>query len=165
MKKVLIMMFTLLLATGCQVNNNLSTEKKTYQNMIDKLQQASNKNFNKPVSYDIHVYIDKIVESEIMYSLIIDEPTESMNNISAIIIHDYPTKDIFPSIGIFDNKVNLIPDFIDVSSNYVKGITLTGYIPYEKDITTFKGTFKVLVEYEDELGNKIDDYYKYTIRQ
>ena len=62
-------------------------------------------NFTQPLTYDVNVYSDRLVDTEIIYRVIIDNPTESMHNISVLVIHNYPTNDIFPSIGIFDEKL------------------------------------------------------------
>lgn len=157
MKRLLILTLALLLITSC--HHSLSKEKKRYQAMQQEL--INYDNFTQPLTYDVNVYLDRLVDTEIIYRVIIDNPTESMHNISVLVIHNYPTNDIFPSIGIFDEKVNLIPNYVDMETNHVKGITLTGYIPYVGDILNFDGVFKVLIEYEDESGNFERDYYQY----
>ena len=97
-------------------------------------------------------YTEKIIDNEITYRVIIDNPKEDIKNIEAIIIHDKYTEDIFPSTGIFDDKLNLIPETIDKDKNYVKGIILTGYIPFKGDINDLNATFKVLVKYTDKFN-------------
>jgi hypothetical protein len=155
------MSFIVLLITGCGYNKEIAKEKLIYNEMLNKIDAANDNDYNHPLSYNINVYIDKIIESEIRYQVIIDDPKEEIKNISSLVTHNYPTEDIFPSIGIFDDKVNLFPNFIDKKNNYVKGISLIGYIPFEEDISEFDGVFKVIVEYEDELGNSKTDYYEY----
>ena len=104
------------------------------------------------IPFDIEVYTEKIIDNEITYRVIIDNPKEDIKNIEAIIIHDKYTEDIFPSTGIFDDKLNLIPETIDKDKNYVKGIILTGYIPFKADINDLNATFKVLVKYTDKFN-------------
>jgi len=161
MKKIVVITFIIFTLVGCNSNNNLSEKKKLYQEMLKRLEVSTNDHFMKPLLFDINIYVDKVIDSEIMYRVIIDNPKEEIKKISALVVHNYPTSDIFPSIGIFDSKVNLIPNYIDVNNNYVKGITLVGYIPYNGDINLFNGEFKVIVEYEDNLGNIKNDYYIY----
>ena len=96
--------------------------------------------------------VDKIIETEVMYRVIIDNPKVSLRNIEALVIHDKHTEDIFPSSGIFETKLNLIPGVINKNSNYVEGIILAGYIPFEDDIKNLNATFKVLFKYEDDNG-------------
>ena len=88
-----------------------------------------------------------------MYRVIIDNPKVSLRNIEAIVIHDKYTEDIYPSSGIFEEKLNLIPGVINKSSNYVEGIILAGYIPFEGEEKDLNATFKLLFKYEDDDGN------------
>ena len=59
---------------------------------------------------------------------------------------------MYPSTGIFESKLSLIPGVINKTSNYVEGIILAGYIPYEGDINNLNANFKVLFKYEDDEG-------------
>ena len=69
---------------------------------------------------------------------------------------------LYPSIGVFDETLNLVPDKIDNENNFVKGFIMSGYIEYSGEIKDFNGEIRVLVEYTDEnnIVNKV--YYKYT---
>jgi hypothetical protein len=158
MKKIIILILAVII-TGC--NNQLNIDKKTYQSLVKELNNINIK--NKQYPFDIKLELDKIIDSEITYRLIIDKPKQSLKNIMVLVIHDSKTKDIFPSIGIFDSKVNLIPNDIDVAKNNVKGIALVGYIPYPKQLNTFRGTFKVLIKYNDNRGYEYKTYYQYQI--
>ena len=48
--------------------------------------------------------------------------------------------------------VNLIPGVINKNSNYVEGIILAGYIPFDEDIKNLNADFKLLFKYEDDEG-------------
>ena len=118
MKKIIFALILLIvMLTGC---NKESNEYKTYKNYIKELNESNIMSSNIP--FDIEVYTEKIIDNEITYRVIIDNPKEDIKNIEAIIIHDKYTEDIFPSTGIFDDKLNLIPETIDKDKNYVKGI-------------------------------------------
>jgi hypothetical protein len=160
MKKLFLLGLLLFLITGC-FNSKIDKEKKLYNNYISELESIKNNSFNNNLPFDINVYLDKIDTEEIMYRVIIDNPKEDINNIEAIAIHNYQTKDIFPTSGIFDDKLNLIPNKIDKDNNIVKGIILIGYIPFNKSIDGFDGTIKVLVAYEDKDSVKHKVYFKY----
>lgn len=148
MKKIIFALILLIvMLTGC---NKESNEYKTYKNYIKELNESNIMSSNIP--FDIEVYTEKIIDNEITYRVIIDNPKEDIKNIEAIIIHDKYTEDIFPSTGIFDDKLNLIPETIDKDKNYVKGIILTGYIPFKGDINDLNATFKVLVKYTDKFN-------------
>lgn len=159
MNKIKIILILILLLTGCLDGKTLVTQKKMYQRMIVKLEEAKEEEFKEPLGYEINIYIEKVVATELMYRIVIDNPTKSMKDMVVLVIHNYPTNDIFPSIGIFDEQVSLVPGVIDFKNNYVKGINLIGYIDYDKDIITFDGIFKVLISYQDEFGNSYNDYY------
>ena len=149
MKKVFLVIIFMFLLVGCTKEN--SKELTIYNSYVKDLKQIENYNTNLP--FNIAIYVDKIIETEVMYRVIIDSPKVPLRNIEAIAIHDKYTDDIFPSSGIFDDKLNLIPDVINKSSNYVEGIILVGYIPFEDDVKNLDATFKVLVKYEDDDGN------------
>ena len=148
MKKIILVLILLIvILTGCSKESN---EYKIYKNYIKELNES--KIVSSDIPFDIEVYTEKIIDNEITYRVIIDNPKEDIKNIEAIIIHDKYTEDIFPSTGIFDDKLNLIPETIDKDKNYVKGIILTGYIPFEGDINDLNATFKVLVKYTDKFN-------------
>jgi PBP1b-binding outer membrane lipoprotein LpoB len=155
MKKILILLVALIL-TGCS-----SDKENDYYFLIDQLKDAQVSAGNFP--FDIEISLDKITDDEIMYNAIIDNPIEPMKNIRALIIHDKITNNMFPSIGVFDKRVNLIPNVVDEVNNNVKGIALVGYLPYDGTIENYTGEFKVLVEYTNS-DNKFNMvYYIYKI--
>ena len=140
MKKILLLI-TILLLCGCK-----STELKKYESYIKELKTS---NISEDIPFDISISIDEFTNAEYMYKVIIDNPKKELKNIEALVIHDMPTEDIYPSSGIFDDKYNLLPNDINKDINNAKGIILIGYINDNKDIT-----FKVLVKYEED--NKIN---------
>lgn len=150
MKKILVIIALLFIITGC--SNNLTVEEVNYNNYVNDLKKSASNESNLP--FDLDIYVDKIIETEVMYRVIIDNPKVSLRNIEALVIHDKYTEDIFPSSGIFDPKLNLIPGVINKESNYVEGIILVGYIPFEEDIKNLNANFKLLFKYEDDNGDK-----------
>lgn len=145
-KKLLILIFVILL-TAC-TNKETTLEKEKYDEYTQLLQkEISNSEY---LPFDIDIYVDKIVETEVMYRVIIDNPKIALRDIETLVIHDKYTEDIFPSSGIFDTKYSLIPNLVNESSNYAKGIILIGYIPYEGDIKNLNATFKVIFKYKDD---------------
>ena len=79
-----------------------------------------------------------------------------MHDVKAILIHNYFTNDIFPSIGIFDDGVDLL-----TNSEEVKGISLVGYISSTKDINNLE--YRVYIEYKTDNDETNKIYYKSTI--
>lgn len=148
MKKILGVVFSIFLLSAC--SNNLTNEEKIYNDYVFDLKKSVNYDSNLP--FDLEVYVDKIIETEVMYRVIIDNPKVPLRNIEALVIHDKYTEDIFPSSGVFETKLNLIPGVINKKSNYVEGIILAGYIPFDDDIKNLNATFKLLFKYEDDEG-------------
>ena len=146
MKKIIFGIICILMLCGCTKEESI--ELKKYKEYVNTLKQTEKVNNDLP--FNVNVYVDKIIETEVMYRVIIDNPKIPLRNIETLIVHDKHTEDIFPSSGIFDDKLNLIPGVINKSSNYVEGIILVGYIPFEEDIKSLHATFKLMFKYLDD---------------
>lgn len=158
MKKLLIL-FSIALLAGCanvEVSNNsaIEKEKESYLAIKNDLDTYLEYDSLEEVPCNITFSIDKTSEEELSYRVILDNPQIDMYNIKALLIHDYFTEDIFPSIGIFDETANLI-----VNDEEVKGIQLVGYIETSKNIDI---NLKLYLEYTDVNGNINQIYYKYS---
>ena len=119
MKKLLVLLCFLLV--GCS--------NSVYDDYVKELK---NSEASSEIPFDIEFNIDNVNENRIIYQVIIDNPKVDASNVKALVIHDAKTEDIFPSVGIVDETINL---------NEQKGIILMGYINKTKDIN-----FKVLIE-------------------
>ncbi len=145
MMKIFIILLSIFIVGGCE---KVSNETKIYNNYIEELKETDNNIIELP--FTLGIYIDKLIDNEVMYRVIIDEPKNVLKDIEVLVIHDNKTDDVFPSSGIFDEKYNLIPNDIEKESNKVKGIILAGYIPYDGDINNLSIKFKLLFKYKDE---------------
>lgn len=145
MKKIIILVAILIIA-GCD-NNKVTNEYKIYEKYIDELENTTN--FIEQNNYDLEIEIEQINEKESMYVLTLDNVKTDMYEIEVIVIHNKKTEDIYPSSGIFEDK-------IDISKNdrKVKGIQLIGFIEDEENIE-----FKALIKYNDFNGEPKKDYY------
>lgn len=121
MKKILLVLCILLV--GC-------SKPTIYDTYVKNLKE--NNNISTDIPFDIEFYIDNVNENRIIYQVIIDNPQIETDNVTALVIHDGKTNDIFPSVGIVDEPIDL---------NIDKGIILLGYIDQTSDIN-----FKVLIE-------------------
>lgn len=139
MKKILVVLLIIFFICGCT-----SSEKKEYLNYIEELKTI--KSSSKEYPFTIEVKYDKITKKEIRYQVILDEVKKDITDITMIAYHDKETSDIYPSIGIFDDKENLLKD------KKPSGLILVGYIPYKGDLEDFNITMKVLVKYK--INNK-----------
>lgn len=149
MFKKLFLILVCILLVGCN-NINMSVENEVYYDYINTLEKANK--LDTYIPFNIEIYVDKIIETEVMYRVIIDKPKIALRDIEVLVIHDKYTEDVFPSSGIFESKYSLIPNVINKSSNYVEGIILIGYIPFEEDVENLNTTFKVLFKYKDDDG-------------
>ena len=121
MKKILLVLCILLV--GC-------SKPTIYDTYVKNLKE--NNNISADIPFDIEFNIDNVNENRIIYQVIIDNPQIETDNVTALVIHDGKTNDIFPSVGIVDEPIDL---------NIDKGIILLGYIDQTSDIN-----FKVLIE-------------------
>ena len=128
-----------MLLCGCS-----SSEKNIYLDYINELKEV--KTSSKTYPFNIEVKYDKIIDREVRYQVILDNVKEDITDIEMICYHDKKTSDIYPSIGIFDDKESLYKD------KKPSGLILVGYIPYKKDIDNFHITMKVLIKYK--INNK-----------
>lgn len=157
MKRLLIVILVILL-TSCTNNND---QKDAYNRFIMEANAYDSSEISENLPFDITLNIEKVIDSEITYRVILDNPKEPIKDIKVIVIHNYETNDIYPTSGIFENTLSLIPNEIDLDKDNVKGIILVGYINFDKDVELFDGSFKVLVEYNDEQGQTIKKYREY----
>lgn len=151
MKKIIIvLLISIILLTGCS-DKKLVEEKETYIKYIQNLKKVTKS--TKDIPFEIEVKYDKLTNDEVRYQVIIDGVKEDIKNIEAIVIHNKQTNDVFPSIGIFDEKQDLLKD------KKPSGVILVGYIDYQGDIKDFKCKIKLLVKYETENKKSHKVYY------
>ena len=148
MKKILVVI-VLLLLTGC--TNKVEEDKYAYLEYKNNLEEQ--KDFVSQESLEFNTYFNLVRETEekVTYSLVIDSPKVNMNNVKALLIHDFVTDDVFPSVGIFDEPVTLHKDSNDK-------IVLEGSIQTIDDISDTK--FKLYLEYVDGDGLENSIYYE-----
>ena len=148
MKKILVVI-VLLLLTGC--TNKVEEEKYAYLEYKNNLEEQ--KDFVSQESLEFNTYFNLVRETEekVTYSLVIDNPKFNMKNVKALLIHDFITEDVFPSVGIFDEPVTLHKDSNDK-------IVLEGSIQTIEDISDTK--FKLYLEYVDDDGLENSIYYE-----
>ena len=127
MKRIIVIICCLLIITGC--NQKTSTEQNEYNNIITSLESSDEITDSMPFNVVLET---EVVVDEIRYTIAVNDVKEKITDLKAVAYHDYPTNDIFPSIGIFDEPINLEPN------GSSKGIVLVGYIPYTKEEITYK---------------------------
>lgn len=133
----------IILVTGCSSNN------LAYDKLLVETKEATN--FSLNYNYDLKVSLAEFDDEEYIYQIVVDNPKIDLNNIKVIVWHDQLTKDVFPSLGLFDGDYNLL-----VNNSDFKGINLVGYIPSR----TVKKTvnFKVMIIHDD-----LKEFHKFEI--
>ena len=139
MKKILVVIISIILLTACYKENNNSL----YNELVEELKSVNSSSEDIPL--DIEIEIEKFNDSLYRYSALINKGEESIKEGYALLIHNKKSENAFPSIGIFDDKVSL---------NNEKGIKLSGYV---EDIENIE--FKLLINYINKDKNEVKYYY------
>ncbi len=154
MKKFYILVFIILVIfTGCE--NKKEELKNEYLTMKSDLLKNSNFSSSDELPCDIEINIDRVDEEIVSYEVEIFNCRENMNNVKAILIHNYYSEDVFPSLGLFDKSINLVKD--DNNS-----FSLKGDIKTSSDIDNLDLVLKLYIKYFDDNGMEKDIYYKAT---
>lgn len=154
MKKIfLVILLGLVLLTGCK--NKEEDKKSEYLAMKSNLLENKKYTSSEDLACNIIVSVDRLDEEKISYKVVISNTKENMNNIKALVVHNYYTEEVFPTIGLFDETKNL-------SANTSDELKLEGTIETTNDIDNLNLELKILIEYLDDDGQVKDIYYKTT---
>ena len=155
MKKFLLIILIFFL-TGC--TNNEETIKNEYIAMKSNLLSGNIINeTSENLPLDIMINLDRNNEELITYDVILNNPKENMYDIKAIVVHNYYSEEIFPSIGVFDTVQNLL-----TNTEERQEIKLTGTIETTKNISSMNLEIKLWLQYKNDSGEKKEIYYKTT---
>lgn len=172
MKKILLILlvsFTFL--TGCE--NKEEEEKNEYLAMKSNLLETKKYTNLEEIMCDIIVDINRLDEEQVEYSVSLTNPKENMRNVKVIVVHNYYTEEIFPTIGLFDKTIDLyinsnkeeqtnLENNNSITTEEENVIKLTGIIKTTNDIDNLNLELKILIEYTNEFGDIKDIYYKTT---
>ena len=154
MKKVfLVMLLCLLLLSGCK--NKEEDEKNEYLAMKSNLLGNKKYTSSEDLICNITVSVDRLDEEKVSYKVVFSNAKENMNNIKALVVHNYYTEEVFPTIGLFDETKKM-------SINSDDKLKLEGTIENTNDIDNLDLELKILIEYLDDDGKVKDIYYKTT---
>lgn len=144
MKKVLIIILTMLFITGCDQSSVMQINYNKYINNLLSVNENS-----AYVPCDVEITYDKITDDEVSYQIVLDNPKENMRNVNVVVTHDMQTDDGYPSIGVFDEEpINL--STIQTEEDPSKGIVLVGYFKYNGSLDDLNATFKIAINYVNE---------------
>ena len=128
MKKILIVLLSVMLLSGCRGSNVISNGAKEEYDDLIKLIQEREDFADGSEFFDVTYDISKIEEGYRFY-IIIDNVRTAMYDITAVAVEknvDYSER-MAANIGIFEeNEYSLIPNQYNIDENFVKGINLSG---------------------------------------
>ena len=149
-----------LLLIGC--SNQEETIKNEYIAMKSNLLNESNYTSKEDLPLDITIHIDRTGEEVVDYKVILENPKENMNELKAMVIHNYYNEDVYPSIGLFDEPQNLLVNQENSESNKENQIEIKDTIKTAKNISKLNLELKIWIEYKTDDGKIKDIYYKTT---
>lgn len=150
MKKIFCLCLMLLLLSGCQnKEEEAKNEYIAYKNNL-----LSRTDYEEDIPLDIVVDIKRKDTESVSYKVILSNSKENMHNIKAMVVNNYNNEDVFPSVGLFNEKEELLVENTD------KEITLKGNIETTKNISKLKLNLKLWIEYDDDNGETKEIYYQ-----
>lgn len=155
LKKIITILLIFIFMTGCKQETTDQEEKSEYLAYKSDLVDREEFSENDDLPCDITISIDRVNDESVSYTTIISNAKENMNNIKMMIVHNYFTEEVFPTIGVFDKGRSL-------TASDTSNITLVGYIDTTKDIKKLDLELKIWIEYTTEDGEVKDIYYKTT---
>ncbi len=161
MKYISFLIILCILLTGCGKEEKVSKEAQTYQHIVEKLKAQSFQNEDLPCH--LEVSLEESKSGELMYTVTLDEPKEEMHQVRAVFISLKEKENSYPSIGIFDDRLNMIPNQVDQSKNMVKGIVLVGYLKTSKKPKEYHDTFRLYLNYKTKDQKTKTVYYEKKI--
>ena len=130
MKKLLLVIMSLLILTGCS-NENKEVEiddkyYKQYQKYEEKLNEA--KDFETEITdFSIRLVVNETDQNEYRYDVIIDSPNVNMYYLQAISKVENDENSSLPTLGVLEeNNFSLVPNVIDKEKGIYKGVNLSG---------------------------------------
>lgn len=155
MKKVYIIFFLcLFLLTGCENNNE--EPKDEYISLRNEIQEKNEYTSLEDLPLDITVKYDRVDEEKVKYKILLNNPKKNMKEMKCIVIPNYPSEELYPSFGLFDNKKELL------TSKENDSIELDNIFKTTKNLSKINLELKIWIEYIDDSGEKNEIYYKTT---
>ena len=78
-----------------------------------------------------------------------------MHKVRAMVVNNYSNEAVFPTIGLFDEKEELLVENKDFNE-----VELEGTIESTKNISSLILKLKVWIEYQSDTGEKKEVYYQ-----
>ncbi len=156
MKKLIFLILSIFILVGCE--NQEEVEKNEYITVKNNLLKQKDFTSTEELPLVITTHIDRRDDEVVTYKVVLENPKENMNSLKVLVIHNYYTEDIFPSIGLFDEPKKLLMKGEELD----KIISIEDKIKTNKDISGLNLELKLWIEYHNDNGEKKTIYYKMT---
>jgi hypothetical protein len=162
MKKVLPILFVMILMSGCSNSAQLDQIKiDTYKSMYTDILNASDFKITSEF-FSIEASLTDLGDSSYRYDVIIDEANVAMYDVDILVIQDdgslVISDKMMPSIGIFEDiTYYMIPNQVNTLAHYVKGLALNGVSE------SLPVRLKVLVKWKDDLNKPFIEYFDFNL--
>lgn len=158
MKKIIILIVSLLLLTGCNTKPEEDVNKEKYLNLVDTITNHDQSLFNSSSNYfDITYELTKVSEGY-RYFITIDKPKNAMYGVEVVACEkgvNY-TLNMAANAGIFeDNEYNMLPGQALADKGYVSGITISGLTSIENP------TIYLLVQWHSKKQDVHQEFISY----
>ncbi|MDO5568886.1 MAG: hypothetical protein Q4G04_02080 [bacterium] len=147
MKKVVIIILLALTLVGCQTNSS-EVDKTQYLEYKKQINETSEFLDISALPFTTNAIVTKISDEMISYAITISNPQINLNNISALLIHNQFTEELYPSVGLFNEKLNLL-----LTSDSMNSFVLVGYLETMEESLDIE--FKLLFNYVNDNGQSI----------
>ena len=155
MKKKIIVIYILCIffLVGCEnKEENIKNDYITMKNNVIEEEE-----YTKAEDLPLDIIVDINREEELIkYKITLKNPKETMKDIVALVVHNHYSENLFPSVGIFDEKKELLVTDKD------KTIELEDTIDTTKDISKLNLELKIWIKYKNEQNEEKEVLYKAT---
>lgn len=147
MKKIIVILISLLLLTGCQQTDDANV--KLYREMINILSSAEEYNANSKY-YSVAFETTDTNDGKRFY-IVVDNPTMAMYDVNIIAFENGADteNEFIPNAGIFEGEINLVPNQYNKDKGFVKGVSISGLVTSDNPV------IYCLVQWKDENNSKI----------
>ena len=155
MKKKIIVIYILCIffLVGCEnKEENIKNDYITMKNNVIEEEE-----YTKAEDLPLDIIVDINREEELIkYKITLKNPKETMKDIVALVVHNHYSENLVPSVGIFDEKKELLVTDKD------KTIELEDTIDTTKDISKLNLELKIWIKYKNEQNEEKEVLYKTT---
>ncbi len=151
MKKVLLFITILGILTGCSSRTKNTVQMDIYESYYQSISETT-KFTEESRFYTLSAEITQTKDGKYSYYIVLDQPHIAMYDVVMMAVENHISYDasvkMMPSIGIFDEPCNLVPNQINVDNGYAEGIVISG------ESQDPQVSLNLLVEWKDQSEKK-----------